>query len=284
MGEAAGDLFFRRDGHGEAGGVGVPQVALGHAQGGVGSAARRVARPRLRCRGSRPSNATPEANMDKSAGGPRVARAGSMGVSVSGRPLRQAFGDETFRDPRPSQGLPGYYQIAAVLVEGDDLAAFRNEVQGHAVNGEFKASELANAGNRQAVADLLDFVAEAPCFSIVVIRNEHPLSQEAARQQCVERVLIEASSQKVFGVTLDSREANIGPDPEVRNKKDLATRRRLVASGQVDRNLRLEHRHDRQEPVLWVPDAVGWAHRRHLLIGDSELWEKVESVTRVIAL
>jgi hypothetical protein len=75
-----------------------------------------------------------------------------------------------------------------------------------------------------------------------------------------------------------------GSDPQARNKKDLETRRRLIVADKISRNMRMTHRHDYQEQLLWVPDAVGWAHRRHLLLGDSQLWLRVEGVTQVISL
>jgi hypothetical protein len=46
----------------------------------------------------------------------------------------------------------------------------------------------------------------------------------------------------------------------------------------------MTHRHDRDEQLLWVPDAAGWAHRRHRLAADSDLWLKVEPITQVISL
>lgn len=129
---------------------------------------------------------------------------------------------------------------------------------------------------------MLDLVCDAPCFNLVVVRNEHRINQERARQECLERLLIELNGQKIFSLTLDSRESIVGTDPQVRNKKDLATRRRLTTAGNISRNMRMTHCHDHQEQLLWVPDAVGWAHRRHLLLGDSELWLRVEGVTQVI--
>lgn len=204
---------------------------------------------------------------------------------MSGPPPRYAFADETFRDPRRKQGQPGYYQLAAVLVEGADVAQFRRDILAQAgASGEFKASTLADRGNRQAVADMLDLVCNAPCFNLVIVRNDHQVNQERARQECLERLLIELAGQKVFSLTLDSRESIVGPDPQVRNKKDLETRRRLITAGDIGRNMRMTHLHDYQEQLLWVPDAVGWAHRRHLLLGDSELWLRVEGATQVIGL
>ncbi|MDQ1741942.1 MAG: hypothetical protein QOE23_281 [Pseudonocardiales bacterium] len=171
---------------------------------------------------------------------------------MSGPPPRYAFADETFRDPRRGQGQPGYYQLAAVLVEGGDVWQFRNDIRAQAgAAGEFKASTLADRGNRQAVADMLDLVCNAPCFNLLVVRNNHQINQERARQECLERLLIELYGQKVFSLTLDSRESIVGPDPQVRNKKDFETRRRLVSAGSIDRNLRMTHLHDYEEQLLW---------------------------------
>jgi hypothetical protein len=162
------------------------------------------------------------------------------------------------RDPRRAHGRLGYYQLAAVLIEAADIAQFRRDVLALVgAAGEFTASALADQGNRKAVADMLDLVCAAPCFNLVVVRNEHHINQERARQECLEKLLIELSGQKVFSLTLDSRESIIGRDPQVRNKKDLETRRRLISADKIGRNMRMTHRHDYQEPCCGCPTRSG---------------------------
>lgn len=199
---------------------------------------------------------------------------------------RWAFVDETFRDASPATSGRGYYQLAAALLEDDDVDAVRKRLAtDFGQNGPFKASNLGqNTTGLEIVGDMLDAIVDVGCFSLVVVRHDHQIGQEIARQDCVKQLLRECESQSIRNVVLDSREAVIGPDPEVRNKKDLRTRTELARNGLVHRSMRVTHLHDDQEPLLWIPDAVGWAHRRHLLLGDSAMWDRVESMVRVIDL
>lgn len=80
-------------------------------------------------------------------------------VGAAGPPLRFAFADESFRDPQQAEGQLGYYQLAAVLLDGFDVSEFRINVRSPSdAAGEFKASARANAGDRRAIADMLDMI------------------------------------------------------------------------------------------------------------------------------
>lgn len=193
-----------------------------------------------------------------------------------------AFLDETSRDPTAERG--GYYQLTAVLVDDPSVTYLRTATTATAPNNGFHASDLNHQRRHAEIESMLHHVAAADSsWSLVVTtyRFGSRAEQEPARARCLREMLTEADKQQVRHLVLDSREATSG-DPQARNKHDLATLAGLRSAGQVSRHMTLEHKHDDAEPLLWIPDAVGWAFRAAELRGDSRYWDIVCDVTTVL--
>lgn len=194
--------------------------------------------------------------------------------------MKLAFIDETFREPRPE--ATGYYQLSAVLVDGTEEAALRATVLGAVNHGEtMHTSSYVAAGRSAQVHGFLDVIAGSTAWNLVVVTSGHTRDQESARQRVLTELLVVLEANKIRRVVTDSREQIVGRDPQARNKIDLATAARLRRRGLIDRHLSLTHAHDSDEPLLWVPDAVGWAFRQQELRNNSAYWEHVEAVATV---
>lgn len=192
-----------------------------------------------------------------------------------------AFIDETFRDP-DGHG-PGYYQLTSLILDLADAGAMRTNVRAVLPGQDFHTSKLANAGQTDAVDRMLQQVASEPSWNLIAVTSGHRRTseQENARQRCLAELLQRINQHKITHVVADSREVNVGRDPQARNRNDQATLRRLRQDGQVDRHMTLAHRHDWAEPLLWIPDAVGWAYRQHRLRGNTHYWQLVSAVTTI---
>ena len=87
---------------------------------------------------------------------------------------------------------------------------------------------------------------------------------EHARRECLVQVVAKLSQDGCKLVVYERREDN-------RSKNaDTSLFARAKAAGYVDRNLRLFAGHPAAEPLLWGPDLIGWALRRHLAVSDSQ--------------
>jgi hypothetical protein len=194
---------------------------------------------------------------------------------------KHAYIDETFRDP--SATASGYYQLTAVLLDAPDLQVVRAQTLAISPGTTFHTSKLNNQGRSDLVEAMLEHVAQTPCWNLITVTSGHDevSQQESARQRCLSKMLVLIDSHKIRHVVADSREANLGPDPQVRNRKDLNTLRTLRQTQLVDRHMTLQHQHDWAEPMLAVPDAVGWAYRQSRLRGHDHFWDLVADVTTV---
>jgi hypothetical protein len=197
---------------------------------------------------------------------------------------RRAFIDETVRDPKPD--TRGYYQLTAALIDGPAVSSLRTSTRAAAPPGGFHASALAQT----QVADvdrMLQHIADTPdCWNLIAATYKYEVKgqQETARRSCLERLLLDIDRSKISHVVVDSREANIGKDPEARNRNDQRTLARLRSAGHVSRHMTLEHKHDEHEPLLWLPDAAGWAFRQNELRGNPRFWDLVSDATTVYRL
>jgi len=193
-----------------------------------------------------------------------------------------AFVDETFRDP--SSSVTAYYQLTALLVEDSEVSSLRAATVAIAPASGFHASVLANRGDELAVEKMLQHSAETGWHVVVVSAEHHGIGQEVARQRCLATLLEHVDQQKITRVVADSRLAIVGRDPQARNKYDLATLVALRRQQTVSRHLTLTHESGKNEQLLWLPDAVGWAFRQQELRGRQDFWDYVSGVTTVIRI
>jgi len=92
---------------------------------------------------------------------------------------------------------------------------------------------------------------------LVVVRNaQQGEPSERRRHKCLERLLPEPEQRSVSRIVMESRG---GAD----NNRDLQFLQDLRASRRVSTRLRRYHARGKEEPLLWLPDAICGAVVKH---------------------
>lgn len=190
-----------------------------------------------------------------------------------------AFVDETYSDMNAQQ--PAFYQLTAVVIDSADVSLCRAGVVKVAPSG-FHAAPMAAKGDVATVTSMLQYAASNVGWSFITMMTSAVKRTEPLRQRCLEELLILLNQQGVGLVVADSRREVLGKNPHALNQRDLMTYQKLRTAGQLDSSLTLQHQSNQHEPLLGLPDAVGWAHRRQHLVGDSAYWPMVQPVTTVM--
>ena len=186
------------------------------------------------------------------------------------KPKLSAFIDESYDSANREAPV---YVLAAVVVPGRVQVARESLLEATTAT-EYHTTELYRSGKHEAITAMLG--------SVLALR-----ATEAARQSCLETLAIELNALGVLHMTADDRQLPFAGNRRDRmrpNTNDLATIRKLRDTGRVHKDMELQHRADKWEQLLWLPDAVAWCARRHLSEGDSEHWQTVEMACHVVTL
>jgi|GEM_PF-1677323 hypothetical protein len=199
------------------------------------------------------------------------------------KPKLAAFIDESYDGANREAPV---YVLAAVVVTGPVQVARRSLLEATTAT-EYHTTELYRSGQHEAITAMLGSVLALHETSVVVAHVPYQRATEAARQSCLETLAIELNALGVLHMTADDRQLPFAGDRRDRmrpNTNDLATIRKLREAGRVHRDMELQHRADKWEQLLWLPDAVAWCARRHLSEGSSEHWQTVEGACHVVTL
>lgn len=151
-----------------------------------------------------------------------------------------AFVDESVR--------PGRYLMTAVLVPSRELAAVTKEVRSLFPRGNRRTHlSSENVGRRRM---FLRGYAALGLGARVCVASYTKGDDREARDQCLGAIFSSAPRWKVGVVILDSR----GADRDRADRRSIAE----VIRGQP-RPPQYSHRGSRDEPLLCLPDAIGWA-------------------------
>ena len=142
------------------------------------------------------------------------------------------------------------YVVAAAVVVPGDVASLRRSLRNllprgqrrlHMVNEKppLRRKILSALNDERVAVDL--YVAGEP-YATNIDR----------RRACLER-LVEDVASHCIALTLESDRTQ-----DRRDQRDLIEITRRVGC----RDLRYDHRTPYEEPLLWIPDAVGWAYAR----------------------
>lgn len=204
---------------------------------------------------------------------------------MNSRPV--AFVDETYIQVR---GHPGIYLLAAVLAERADVADLEAAARIAARGFAYHSTQLHHHGHVGVIEDMLDVVATQAAWSAIVATTPITAGNEIARQHSMQRLLTYLNQQKVSDVVLDVRgdqrqwqdahERGMKmPEP---NYRDLRTYRHMVRGGEISSRMRLTHVNDRDQPGLWLADAVAWAARRALAVDEPQWWNRIADAATVL--
>jgi len=155
-----------------------------------------------------------------------------------------AFGDESFSPPH---ALPSVYLLGAVILDKAAVSEVRQQASGLRLPGQNKAHWYSDSNKRHDVVAAM--VGALPIASMVVVRlANRGEPDERRRRKCFERFAYELEIRGCSHLTLESRGA-------AADSKDRA----MVAAMQANRSLqrlRIDHVLGKDEPLLWVADAV----------------------------
>ncbi|MFI7517529.1 hypothetical protein ACIBVK_28940 [Micromonospora echinofusca] len=218
-----------------------------------------------------------------------------------------AFVDESWLQQR---GSPGAYLMAAVIIDQDDVPAAEAAASAAAgIHDGYHSSVLYHRGHVGTIETMLDVVAEHAGWSVVSAQvplnagtrdlpppspqhaRAHLESQrEHARQVSLERLLRYLNSQRVRDVYLESRASPVewqqardgGSRLPHTDRNDIRAYRRLLDQGAISHRMRLIHVDGRNDPGLWMADAVAWSAGRAIRADEPQWWNRIADVATVL--
>jgi hypothetical protein len=160
-----------------------------------------------------------------------------------------AWVDESMRAAR--DGNDGLYLLAAVVADPGVCDAVRDSLRSLV----WKAAGRLHwrdetPSRRRKIAELIG--GQDLAHVVVVGAPIDHRRQERARAQCLERLLYELEQLGVSQVWLETRHFAL-------NERDLKLVEALRGKRSVSSEIRVEFARPKDEPMLWVPDAVAGA-------------------------
>ncbi len=154
-----------------------------------------------------------------------------------------AFIDESIR--------PGAYRLTAVLANSADLAVLARAIRSAMPKGSKRThlSAESDARRRQIVAGYVRLPISAVIYRASYRQGD---DDEPARQRCLSALLDDVTSMRVAVLVLDTR----GPDRDLQDRRAIS---QAIRAGTAPAELVYAHRGSRDELLLGLPDAVGWA-------------------------
>ncbi|MEU1811706.1 hypothetical protein [Micromonospora aurantiaca (nom. illeg.)] len=218
-----------------------------------------------------------------------------------------AFVDESWLQQR---GSPGAYLMAAVIIDQDDVPAAEAAASAAAgIHNAYHSTALYHRGHVGTIEKMLDVVAEHAGWSVVSaqiplnagtrdssppgpqhIRSHLENQREHARQVSLERLLRYLNSQRVRDVYLESRASpaewqqarDAGSRLPHTDRNDIRAYRRLLDHGAISHRMRLIHVDGRNDPGLWMADAVAWSAGRAIRADEPQWFNRVADVATII--
>lgn len=143
---------------------------------------------------------------------------------------------------------PGTYVLAAAIVRLAAESTIRAQISDLRLPGQVKLHWRDESAKRQAA--ITGAVAACELEHLVVVRAGAVEDRtERRRRKCLERLLIELELKDVTDVVLESR-------GKADDRRDRDMLNALRGQQIVSTSTRITHVRGRDEPLLWVPDAV----------------------------
>jgi hypothetical protein len=156
---------------------------------------------------------------------------------------QHAFVDESHRS--------GRYLLTAVLVQSRDLASTTRAVRAAVPKGQQRIHFCTERpAARRAI---LDAFARLEVTAHVVVAPYRGGDDQRARDVCLRGLLGHLETWSVGVLVFDSRQPH-------RDHLDRIVIAEAIRVGRVREELHYSHRGSRDEPLLGLPDAIGWAY------------------------
>lgn len=155
------------------------------------------------------------------------------------RPFKptDAFVDESIRGQR--------YMLGCVLVEARSLTTVRRALIDVKIAN--RRVHFTNESPKRR-REILQLIASLPVRSFVVLcRRTHGVRETDARSVCVQTVVAQLQRDRVGRLVIESRQDD---------REDVTSIERMRSA---EPRLVFEHRRAKEEPLLWIADAVVWA-------------------------
>jgi hypothetical protein len=189
-------------------------------------------------------------------------------------PPYTALVDESFRRGRDGGG---YFLLVAVIVPDHQHARITGLLRAHVAPGQLRwhFRDERHASRRKLLSQLaelhaLDVTAVAFCCETPSQRKT-----EQARVRCIWNLLAELRSRDVQTVVFESRQ----------ERNDRKDRREVISAqraGVADPALVYRHGRPKEEPLLWLPDAIAGAVGLGIANHEHELAELLPETLRQI--
>lgn len=140
------------------------------------------------------------------------------------------------------------YMICAAVVSPDDLRAVRRGLRGMLLPRQGRLHFVNESPQRRRV--LLDAMRELPVRTRLYTSAE---KEPIARQRAMEALLVDMRALGGQRLVIECRELS----QDERERRLIAT---AVQRGAAPADLSYGHCRAREEPLLWVSDAVAWAY------------------------
>ena len=154
-----------------------------------------------------------------------------------------AFVDESIR-------TDGFYRLTAVRMRSRDLGAVTRVVRQGIPKGQQRVHFSAERDRRRRMI-LRSYVALDISAVTFLAPYDRRTDDQVARDRCLRAFAVAAEGLEIVSVVLDSRGAS-------RDRLDRSTLGRALARASNDR-MAYAHRGSRDEVLLALPDAIGWA-------------------------
>ncbi|WP_394163559.1 hypothetical protein [Galactobacter valiniphilus] len=198
-----------------------------------------------------------------------------------------AFLDESYRQHRGRDNteIP-FYAMAAAIVEVDQLADLRREIEGYGAWRNNRMEWHTNQDLREdpaRAAALINTINSSGVFNIITVRVPVQESGEnAARNAALARLAHEVTQGAGAPRLLVADHFNETKEPG-RARKDRNLIGALRHNGLVPDGTTMQHGHPGEEQLLWVPDLVAYTFRRHMALGEDEWFPRFENVRALSA-
>jgi hypothetical protein len=179
-----------------------------------------------------------------------------------------AFVDESYREAGRFGEFP-FYTVTATLIPIENLKKLRLEFISIAGGSWWHTTDVYQRGDLDSMVEFLELIVSKDLRSLTSVQvsvRENDL--ELARRQCLIQTAVQLENFDCRLLVMERRE-----DRSSRNA-DASLFTKAKASGLTPRNLITFAAHPAVEHLLWAPDLVGWAVRRHLAANDSA-WARI---------
>lgn len=158
------------------------------------------------------------------------------------------------------------YLVCAAVLSAEDTEEIRSVLRPLRLPGQTKLHWTNERDSRRR--KIVAVLSSLESMQVVVAHRSAPDPKtERYRRKCLEQLYFELGQMEVRDLVLESRRPG-------QNRKDMEHIVMLQGRGQAQ-SVRIRHVMGRDEPLLWIPDAVlGALNSAHL--GDGQYWETLQ--------